>query len=44
MTAVPGAVPIRSANGELLGAVGIGGAPAPADDQLISETAAKMRP
>lgn len=44
MTAVPGAVPIRSANGELQGAVGIGGAPAPADDQLISETAAKMRP
>lgn len=44
MTAVPGAVPIRSANGELLGAVGVGGAPAPADDQFISETAAKMRP
>lgn len=41
MTAVPGAVPIRSANGDLLGAVGVGGAPAPGDDQLIAEAAAR---
>ncbi|QPS33565.1 GlcG/HbpS family heme-binding protein [Brevibacterium casei] len=40
MTAVPGAVPIRSADGDLVGAVGIGGAPAPSDDQLVAEAAA----
>lgn len=44
MTAVPGAVPIRSGNGDLLGAVGVGGAPAPADDQLVAESAAKLHP
>ena len=40
LTPLPGAVPIHDDNGALLGAIGIGGAPAPEHDQAVAENAA----
>lgn len=39
LTPIPGAAPIHDDKGVLLGAIGIGGAPAPENDQTIAEAA-----
>lgn len=38
-TPIPGGLPIHTADGVLIGGIGIGGAPEPADDEQIAETA-----
>lgn len=41
ITPVPGGIPIRAADGTLLGGIGIGGAPAPGDDHLVADSAVR---
>ncbi len=40
-TPIPGGLPIHTADGVLIGGIGIGGAPEPADDEQIAAAAAQ---
>lgn len=42
VTPVPGGIPIHATDGTLLGAIGIGGAPAPADDHSTADIAVRL--